>query len=369
MNKSDIQIKPTSLTSLRFFAILLVVLHHLDVLILWSPKTGVGGPGVIFFFVLSGFLITLRYRNITARNTFVFFWNRLLRIYPLHLVTFVASVAIPIMYYQPIAFPHAVINLLLIQSFFSAEQIYFSYNSVAWALSTLVFCYVIFALIMMQPKRNFFIAVLISLILLSYSMVYIQVHEEYLAWLINIFPPNRILNFLLGMGTSFCLMRFYGQFKKRLGLLSATVLEVICLCLMLERVFFMGLRFFIAKSFIFIAPSFFKSALASTDVYFTTALISAGIIFIFSLEKGLLSRFLTQRLFVLLGEISFSVYMVHQLFFRFLALWREPLIRAFGSVYLALGACLVVIPISYLLYRFIENPIRSRYKKDFVGEK
>jgi peptidoglycan/LPS O-acetylase OafA/YrhL len=36
---------------------------------------------------------------------------------------------------------------------------------------------------------------------------------------------------------------------------------------------------------------------------------------------------------------------------------------------LALGASLAVIPISYLLYRFIENPIRSRYKKDFGGGK
>jgi len=134
-----------ALTGLRFWFAFLVVVHHS--LQHWFgnrvyPVADFGYIGVDFFFVLSGFVLTWSWRpEVTARR---FWWNRVARIWPLHLTTLVLAV---VFVADQINHPGAlgtVANLLLLQAWVPSDKVYFGYNAVAWSLSCEVFFYLAF---------------------------------------------------------------------------------------------------------------------------------------------------------------------------------------------------------------------------------
>ena len=77
-----------SLQSLRFIIILLIFLHHFGVN--GKGLFEAGGPaGVTFFFILSGFVMSLGYSNKIESENFdyrEFILKRIAKIYPLHLL-------------------------------------------------------------------------------------------------------------------------------------------------------------------------------------------------------------------------------------------------------------------------------------------
>ena len=116
--------------------------------------------------------------------------------------------------------------------------------------------YIIFAFIFYRPYRNFLIAIFISLVSLGFSLIYIETHEctpIFIHWLLYVFPPNRLLDFLFGIAASIVFIKFYAALKNRIGILFATFLEIISLLLIIDRIFFKTLLVFSIKS-----PSFLK---------------------------------------------------------------------------------------------------------------
>ncbi len=99
------------LNALRFFAAILVVMHHSETIkqknglanVEWLGLFRNGGNAVTFFFVLSGFLITyllLKERkksgNVNVKN---FYWKRILRIWPLYfLLVIIGTVGLPVIF-------------------------------------------------------------------------------------------------------------------------------------------------------------------------------------------------------------------------------------------------------------------------------
>src|SRR5919197_3012464 len=86
-----------SLTGLRFWAALMVVLYHLSRQV--GPISGIqelvwyGRTGVTFFFVLSGFVLAWTYEG-AGIPAAVILWRRFARIWPSHAVTTVISVIV-----------------------------------------------------------------------------------------------------------------------------------------------------------------------------------------------------------------------------------------------------------------------------------
>src|SRR5688572_29665698 len=85
-----------SLTSLRVFAALFVMLHHCrETWQHWAPVRWIGEVGwlgVSFFFILSGFVLMWSYDGRTPYRHYVM--RRLVRIYPLHVLCFCVSFAV-----------------------------------------------------------------------------------------------------------------------------------------------------------------------------------------------------------------------------------------------------------------------------------
>jgi peptidoglycan/LPS O-acetylase OafA/YrhL len=94
-----------ALTGVRGFAAVLVVLHHLDeewttLFPSWAtmrPITEKGGYAVDFFFLLSGFILchaqSSKGRNFGVKEYKSFLWLRIARVYPVHLITLLALIA------------------------------------------------------------------------------------------------------------------------------------------------------------------------------------------------------------------------------------------------------------------------------------
>ncbi|WP_326810371.1 acyltransferase family protein [Streptomyces scopuliridis] len=122
-----------SLTGLRFVAAALVFLHHAiytnvfadpDVVRVFHDLfINTGQMGMAFFFVLSGFMLTIAARP--GDTTRRFLRRRLVKIYPNHVVTFLlaAVLIIPALHWTEVA-P----NLLLVQTWWPRYENLFSGN-------------------------------------------------------------------------------------------------------------------------------------------------------------------------------------------------------------------------------------------------
>jgi len=138
-----------SLTSLRAFAALAVLLYHLN---RWSVTDvlpfGLGYAGVTFFFVLSGFILT--WSHVPEQRTGDFWFRRFARVYPNHLLLWLLVVLVPIAA-EPVRVGPALANLVLVQAW-DLDTV-FQLNGVAWSLSCEVFFYALFPLLLLGMRR------------------------------------------------------------------------------------------------------------------------------------------------------------------------------------------------------------------------
>src|ERR1700747_3770579 len=145
-----------SITSLRFFAALHVVLFHMRVIGILSGGpwwyqnfASIGYVGVNFFFVLSGFILVYTYEGpeLNARN---FWWARFARIYPAYLLSLIVAAPFFLFALRHLDLPFyawtkqhtfwaCTLTLSLLQAW--APEAALTWNSVCWSLSVEAFFY------------------------------------------------------------------------------------------------------------------------------------------------------------------------------------------------------------------------------------
>lgn len=341
-----------SLTSLRFFAILIVVVHHLRELIGWAPSGGWGAVGVTFFFVLSGFALSFNYQCFSTLNKVISFgWRRFARLYPLHFLTFLTSIFVIKTYNVNLdtSFSSAVVNLLLLQSWWEDASVHFAFNSLSWSISTLVFFYAVFVFIQIDFSKNVMIVATLSIISILISIYLIKLNNYKpieVHWFLHMFPPNRVLVFILGLiaGKIFIFLRKI-HLEQKFYLFS--LLEALSILLIVDRLF----SLFLIKSIFLLKLNVFKFlgevSFHIVDLYIVTPSICLFLIFIFSFQNGVFSRFISKNIFVFFGDISFSIYMTHQIIFRVLSHYDQ--FPDFLLVIIAFAAIFFVSTASYFI--------------------
>jgi peptidoglycan/LPS O-acetylase OafA/YrhL len=185
----------------------------------------IGPIGVGFFFVLSGFVLTWSWRPATSVGAFWF--NRVARIYPLHILLTITAVAIAV----GEAAPHwagAIASAFLVQSWLT-DRFRDGGNVVSWSLSCEAFFYACFPflapLMTRWPTRRALAAIpWILAAMVTYTAVYaVVLHQghrfaEVLSTYTN--PAYRIGEFLVGM----CLaVAIRGGFRVRVRPVAALV--------------------------------------------------------------------------------------------------------------------------------------------------
>ena len=130
-----------SLQSLRGIFAIMIFLHHFPINGKGWFEAG-GACGVDFFLILSGFVMSAGYEMKVVSSQFSyrsFMLKRLIRVYPLHLLCLIGFIIIALISAAPVSYRCLIPNLLLLQSWFPMQSVYFSGNAVSWCLSDLLF--------------------------------------------------------------------------------------------------------------------------------------------------------------------------------------------------------------------------------------
>lgn len=222
-----------SLTGLRFWAALIVVLYHLSRQvgeIPWiSEATWYGRSGVTFFFVLSGFVLAWTYdgQRVPAK---VFLWRRFARIWPLLVVTSAASVAVWIAIGKEVSTKAVLATLLMVHAWVPDTVIQKGANPAAWSLSDEAWFYLIFPLLMLLPmlksgRGRFWVVVTMTVALVGvwFASALIETGATRV-WLLDYFPPTRMLQFVIGVAAGLAIKRGW---RSPVGLPAAIGLVVL----------------------------------------------------------------------------------------------------------------------------------------------
>lgn len=341
-------IKP--LTSLRFIFALMVLLSHCEFLDPHFSKHlyTEGFVGVSFFFILSGFIITYAYKNKFENNKISrkdFWIARIARIYPLHVVTLFFVIILGIYPFSNLIswIAHFIPNLLLLQPFIPIDHFYYSFNSPSWSLGCEQLFYFLFPfLVLWLPTSKKIIMVLLPVIIVILIGMYFTPAEQTIVntvWYVN--PVTRFPDFLIGM----LLFHLYEANKeKKMSIAVASVIEVVCIALFLA--------FYILSQHV--------SIVYRASAFYWIPIIL--IILVFARSEGILSKILSLRIFVLLGEISFGIYMFQwitlKMYSKIMVKWSIdlPFYVSFSAIFCA------TLLLSLLSYYYMEKPANRKIR-------
>ena len=345
------------LETFRGIFALVIVLHHLKIesFIQRSNFITNGGLVVDFFFVLSGFVISLNYLDKINNKSdlFNFQKKRFLRLYPLHILTLFIFIIIEFIkifvnnftslqsLYEPFSgfnnYYSLVANFFLLHGWYG-----WSFNLPSWSISTEFYTYLIFGLLILffsKKSLYFIILILISIFIFVLNNQGLKILDNF------IYPTRCIYSFFLGALT-YLIFRKYRNY-------SSTVFSLI----------------FILLSFSIIH---FSDQFNQNNKYVIAPLIfSFTIFFVSSLNSNLfLYKVLSNKFTVYLGSISYGIYMIHfgmvwffRQFCRFILdinqtndnylLFNQYIGEIFTIIFL-----IILIFVSHLSLKYFENRFR-----------
>ena len=341
------------LTALRFFAAAWVVLFafwpRLDVG--FTPMlVSKGYLGVEVFFILSGFILSHVYLPSTEEGRFrygPFLWARLARIYPLHLICLAAIGALGVgavlagRVIDPniLNLPSLAPNLLLVHAWGLAPVS--GWNHPSWSISAEWFAYLSFpafawAAIKLRRRPQLAVALALALVFVL-NAVFLRLAGFSLTRATIAWGALRIVP-CFAYGCALYLLWRSGAVQSRTAALAGAL--------------FFGAALVVGAQAG--APDPALVAVAGGMILFLASLSSTG------------SKVLSHPVLVYLGEISYSIYMVH-------ALW--DLVFANGAAAalhldakrLPLGLWLIllagVVPLAAASYHLVERPARERLRE------
>ncbi|MEW2301033.1 acyltransferase [Streptomyces sp. NPDC006655] len=330
-----------SLTGLRWMAALLVFGLHVHNFRYFGGTGGrlmswgfeAGSSGVSFFFILSGFVLMWSARP--GDRAPRFWWRRVARIYPVHLVT--VALALVMAFTLPRqprpTLPQGLADVFLVHSWW--RPWWQTLDPVSWSLACEAFFYAAFPLLALVLRRlgGRGAAVLAALSVLAVLALAWTDSHHWWDQPISSFPAARLPEFVLGAAVARLVL--LGRWRGP-GLEASLALAVIGY---------------------FLVPQV-------TDDYAATACTIMGFAVLIPAAaqadlRGLPSMWRRRRL-VRLGELSFAFYMVHLLVLRAGThlLGVRPRLDPLTGAAAALVAFTVSLGLSWLLYEGVEGPAR-----------
>ncbi len=359
--------KLPSLTIVRFLAAFMVVASHFGGGLFNPAPAPVrnffcrGGEGVLFFFLLSGFILTVVYagRPLRGEGLRAFYLARFARVYPLYLLAVLITVPIAYLTYKgalavgkpvPEAMPLFVVQkFTMTDAWTPLRSIKSGWLLQGWTLSCEALFYLSFPLVFLLTSRlsarvsviAFFVALLIAWGVHAGPLL--ALGREAPAWKIldqwlQEFPPARVPDFVAG-----CLLgRIFLDLRGHIERVAGFVIPAIAATVVLQ--------------------SFASNALTSeSPVYLLFRLAYAGLILTLA-ARDLARPFRPSRLLaalVFLGEISYGIYLIQTIppeYLQFASLhWG---LRLPSEPWLFLLHVTLIVALSAGFYRFYEVPAR-----------
>lgn len=365
------------MTGLRGVAAFLICLNH-TLLLIPSLKESFLGPflmrcgilGMSLFFCLSGFVIYYNYgeriQKYPKTEIVHFFVARFARIYPLYFVFLLGFAVFCLLRTQGTLLQA---HLTALPIFFSGMQSWFfgiingfqvvhllDSANISWSISTEfgLYCLFVPAVFLLKWRKTF-----LRVLVFSTAMVLLHILYAYLChasgiaeamaslfscesgttffFLINYSPLGRFLEFLAGCGAAmlFELHSGGGHSRIRAALQAVALLLVLDSCTL--------------RLFQFVTSDF-------------SLLSMAVVLLVFAAALGR-SRFLSSRLLVFMGEVSYSVYLLHIVFVKLLCYHGErfiSMISTLAAFFIGSYLC------GFLCYKFYEMPCRKKIRRFFM---
>lgn len=296
-----------------------------------------GYDAVSFFFMLSGFVLAYNYYAPTSaavRGGAPAFWkNRFARIYPIYLVAIIVALpqylwGVKVGTVQSRDAHVALVAVpLLLQAWFFSSSISGAINLPAWSLSVEAFFYATF------PVLLWIISIGPTL---TTALAYVGLicSESSLSETGGYFPPYHLFTFIMGLGC--------GVWFRRA---SPSPMRVPLYCVTISLCGVLAFRDFI--------PTYFLSRAVLVPLF--------GVLIITTASCAGALKLLEHRFLVLLGEASYSLYILHMpLYGLYVAALKRASLNVGTSLGLTTCYLISIVAISVLSHEWIEIPARLR---------
>lgn len=264
------------------------------------------GPwGVSVFFCLSGFLMTFSYWDRTPKyslkDSVLFSVKKIKRLYPLHIIMLFCGAVYLYLSHESIIriVKKLIITIPLVQTWLPVG--YQAINSVAWYLSVCLFLYFCFPFILkiiIQGKsimKSIIVIVLIFMLQLLFGFCVYRYTNIDIKWVTYCHPVFRLGDFIIG-----CLLAsiYKNNISEQIDVWKCSVLEIIAIIMN-------------------IIVCVYHTVASDATVWFTyTSLFipsSIILVYAFSLDNGIISRLLKNRVVFWFATISPYAFLIHRL--------------------------------------------------------
>jgi peptidoglycan/LPS O-acetylase OafA/YrhL len=356
--------KLNALTGLRFIAAALIVVHHSGVLRIPVPPYALD-HGVSLFFVLSGFILAYVYPRLDEKASVKeFLIVRVARIWPAHAFTLVlAAVFAATALGAPFDGPRFFANLVMVHAWIPSSPWYFSFNAPSWSISTEFFFYLAFPLLIWHWHQTGWWKWLASAGVVG-GLVFLSNEASLSGYstadtvtshgLLFISPLARLFEFVTGMAACSC-WEWLRPRTIAIGVAAASMVEL--------SVFAITAYFIMEVPTLRYAVRYLDSGIAGREwlAHTGSVVVFPALIMVLASGLGMISRLLSTRLAVFLGEISYSVYLTHVLVFTIYVRYWMP--AGTAPDYRGWALCIAAtLTSASLIWKFVETPARSAVK-------
>jgi peptidoglycan/LPS O-acetylase OafA/YrhL len=363
-----------ALTGLRIIAAVWVVLFHFRPLLrdaapgfrdALAPVLNCGAQGVDLFFILSGFVLTWNYLDRmgwswSTRATLHFLWLRLARVWPVYLVTLhlaalwvIFTLHVGHVPWQDLSGFSAVSyvrQVLLVQLWFQPFFDGSSWDGPAWSISAEWLAYLLFGLLVLvifrmaqttRARSLIWLAVAASLPPVVMLLVSGQFYTPW-SWL-----PRIVMQFTAGALVAAAVTRLRPTDRGRRVSGYASILLIAAI---------------VGLLYLFDAHPLHgvQDTSGLVDVLFVPLVMTLAI------GAGSLPALLSTRLMVFGGQISFCVYMVHELVHTAWIWTAEQFqltLHGTTGKLLVAGLLTITIGAAIVLFHFVEEPARRSMRR------
>lgn len=255
--------------------------------------------GVTFFFMLSGFFVTLRYDSLAPLKKF--YSRRLWRIFPLHWIVLVAMILLDLALIRKFHYGWDLpLHVALLQSWSPDPAVIYNYSIHSWFLSTLLFCICVTPLLFkffnpVNRKVSWTVMLVACAVVVVANLLANEKWHTYL----YVLPLTRVVDYALGMLLGMAIRERHEQ--PRISTTHATIIEVVVLLIFAVFIAFHASGNAVALQ------------LENSAIWWLPMSLLIVACTILNGNEGWVGKLLCLKPLVWLGTISFEIYLLQKL--------------------------------------------------------